>query len=118
MRLTEKDAVFLERLKYLSKSKGLEIELKEDGFKRLVLLGNYGDKIENCFNMTRQGVRWRFQRLFNEIYVSAYETIYWIESNFGSELRKSALAIAGERVDLRKRARKTTFFNDLRREKS
>jgi hypothetical protein len=55
------------------------------------------------FGMTRQGVRWRFQRLFNEIYVHAYITICWVESNFGTELREKALAIARERLELQKR---------------
>ena len=53
--------------------------------------------------MSRQGVRWRFWRLFNEVYVSAYETIYLMESQFGTQLRQQALAIAKERVEMRKR---------------
>ena len=97
MRLTVKDKEFLERLKSLLDSKELSIEMKEDGLKRLVLRQNYGDKIESFFRITRQGVRWRFQRLFNEIYPSAYETIYAIEKNFGSDLRPLAIEIARER---------------------
>jgi hypothetical protein len=95
----------------------MSIELKQDGFKRLVLRQNYGDKIERSFNMTRQGVRWRFQRLFNEIYSEAYQTIYWFETLFGTGLREKALEIARERVELRKKARKTGFFDGCRRQK-
>ncbi len=117
MKLTVKDKEFLERLKSLLESKDLAIELKEDGLKRLVLRQNYGDKIASYFNMTRQGVRWRFQRLFNEIYVSSYETIYWLESLFGTELRQKAMEIASERVELRKKAQKIGRFEIYRRKK-
>ena len=41
----------------------------------MVLRGTYGDKIYKAFRMTRQGVRWRFRRVLNDIYVSAFETI-------------------------------------------
>ncbi len=41
----------------------------------MVLRGTYGGKVHEAFRMTRQGVRWRFWRLFNDIYVSAFETI-------------------------------------------
>ena len=105
---------FLERLKWLLEGKELSIELKEDGMKRLVLRQNYGDKIASAFKMTRQGVRWRFQRLFNEIYVAAYETVYWIESLFGTELRLKAMEIARERVAFRKRAQKMGKSADYR----
>jgi len=64
------------------------------------------------FDNISQGVRWRFQRLFSEIYVNAYLTIYWIESNFGTELRKMAIEIARERVELRKKANKM-IQNDI-----
>ena len=77
---------------------------------------NYGDKIESEFNMSRQGVRWRFQRLFNEIYVSSYEAICWIESQFGTELRHKAIEIAKERVELRQKAQKMGNFMLCRRE--
>ena len=107
MKLTLKDKDFLERLRALFESKDLDIELKKDGLKRLILRKNYGDKIEAAFNITRQGVRWRFQRLFNEIYVSSYESIYVIESLFGTELRQKAIEIAKERVTLRKKAQKS-----------
>ena len=92
----------------------MRIDLKEDGIKRLVLCQNYGDKVERCFNMTRQGVRWRFWRLFNDVYVSAYETIYFVESHFGIELRQMAMEVAKERVELRKKVQKIEFFDAAR----
>lgn len=104
MKLTLKDKDFLERLRILLDSKDLAIELKYDGFKRMILRKNYGEKIESAFNLTRQGVRWRFQRLFNEIYISAYECIYMVESLFGTDLRHKAMEIARERVEFRKKA--------------
>ena len=116
MKLTSRDKEFLERLKSLLEAKELSIDLRKDGYKRLVLRQNYGDKIEKTFNMSRQGVRWRFYRLFNEVYVSAYETIYFVESFFGTELREMAMEIAKERVELRKRAQKIEFFDASRRE--
>ena len=106
MKLTQKDKAFVERLRRLLDEKQLRIDLATDGSSRLVLRQNYGDHIEVCFGMTRQGVRWRFQRLFGEIYVSAYETILWVESHFGTELRPKAMAIAKERAQLRKKAQK------------
>jgi hypothetical protein len=109
MRLTQKDKDFIESLKALCDSKDLSVELVEDGLKRLVLRQNYGDKIQSNFKMSRQGVRWRFFRLFNEIYVSSYETIYFIESHFGPELRQHAIEIAKQRVELRKKALKEGF---------
>jgi len=75
-----------------------------------------GDHIERHFGVTRQGVRWRFQRLFNDIYVEAYERIWWIESHFGTELRQHAIAIAKERIELRRRAQKMGQFTLPRRE--
>ena len=115
MKLTLKDKDFLEQLKALVESKDLSIELKQDGLKRFVLRHNYGDKIESEFGMSRQGVRWRFQRLFNGVYVDAYEGLYYIESNFGTGLRQKALEIARERVELRKRAQKMGHFEVHRR---
>jgi hypothetical protein len=116
MKLTEKDKDFIEKLKILLESKDLSIELIDDGLLRLVLRQNYGDKIESEFKMTRQGVRWRFHRLFNEIYVSSYETIYFVESQFGAELRGDAIKIAMQHVELRKKAQKTGFMPACRRE--
>jgi hypothetical protein len=82
-----------------------------------VLRGNYGDRIESYFQVTRQGVRWRFQRLFNEIYVEAYLAVYTIESLFGTGLRPKAMEIARERVALRNRAKKMGNHGFYRREK-
>ena len=115
MKLTIKDREFLEQLKCLFEEKELSVELKDDGIKRMVLRKNYGDKVESAFRLTRQGVRWRFQRLFNEIYISSYETIYWIESLFGTNLRQKAIEIARERVAFRKKAKKMREFDVCRR---
>jgi hypothetical protein len=71
--------------------------------------------IENTFHMSRQGVRWRFQR-FADCYVSAYETIFMVESHFGTQLRRSALAIAKERVEMRKKQQKIMDFEVFRRQ--
>ena len=118
MKLTNKDKVFLETLKRLAESGQLLIDMRTDGWKRLVLCRNYGEKIEAEFNMTRQGVRWRFQRLFNEIYVSAYETIYFIESIMGTDLRSSAMDIAKERAALYQQAQKTGDIDGCRRQQT
>jgi len=115
MKLTVKDKDFLEKLRSLLDSKDLKINLKEDGLKRFVLRKNYGDKIEKYFGMTRQGVRWRFHHLF-EAYVSAYELLYFVESNFGTDLRSMALEIAKDRVALRKKASQKGFFEAYRRQ--
>ena len=82
----------------------LSIAPKRDGVTRLVLRKNYGARVETHFGMTRQGVRWRFKRLFNDIYVNAYITILWVESNFGTHLRNDAMAIARERMELCRKA--------------
>ena len=116
MKLTEKDKDFIEKLKVMLESKELSIELIDDGLLRLVLRQNYGDKIESEFKMTRQGVRWRFHRLFNELYLNAYLTIFWIESNFGIGLREKIIRIAKQHVELRKKAQKTGFMPACRRE--
>ena len=116
MKLTEKDKDFIDKLKTLVESRDMSIELIDDGMLRLVLRQNYGDQIESEFKMTRQGVRWRFHRLFNEVYLNAYLTIFWIESNFGVELREKVIKIAKQRVELRKKAQKTGFMPACRRE--
>jgi len=107
MKLTLKDKEFLERLKNLYDQEDLQIRLVHSSPYYLKLCRNYGDRIESEFGMTRQGVRWRFHRLFNDIYVSAYEAIYWVESNFGTSLRKDAIAIVKERVEMRKKLLKS-----------
>lgn len=102
MKLTEKDKTFLENLKKLMESKDLWVELKPGRPSYMVLKGTYGEKIHKTFRMTRQGVRWRFQRLFNHIYVEAFETILMIEKTFGTELREYAVRISKERYELRR----------------
>jgi len=114
MKLTVKDKDFLAQLRALLDSKDLTIGLKNDGLKRFVLRRNYGDAVEAAFGMTRQGVRWRFQRIFGEIYISAYEALFFIESNFGTELRSMALEIAKERVAMRNQAQKLGKIDDYR----
>ena len=109
MKLTEKDKTFLENLKKLMESKDLWVELKPDRPSYMVLKGTYGEKIEKTFGMTRQGVRWRFQRLLSFVYVEAFETILFIEKNFGTELREYAVRISGERYAMRKEMMKETF---------
>ena len=103
MRLTEKDREFLERLRMLMDEKELSIELKDDGVRRLILRKNYGDKVEQHFGLSRQGVRWRFHRLFSGLYPDSYESILFIESHFGTDLRQAAMAIAKQRVEWRRR---------------
>ncbi len=101
MKLTEKDKVFLETLKTLMESKDLWVELKLDTPSHMVLHGTYGEKIHRAFRMTRQGVRWRFWRVCNDIYVSAFESILFIERTFGTQLREHAIRISKERHALR-----------------
>ena len=98
MKLTQKDKEFLERLSPLLEEKGLCIDLVESNWPRLVLRKNYGDRIERVFGLSRQGVRWRFNRVFNEMYVQAYATILWVESRFGTGLREKAMTIAQSRA--------------------
>jgi len=109
MKLTEKDREFLERLKDLLESRALEVELKTGGYSRMVLRGQYGDKLGDHLQLSRQGVYWRFDHIFNKAYVSAYETIYWLESTFGPSLRQHALDIARERIALRKKVLENGF---------
>ena len=68
----------------------------------MVLKGTYGEEIHKTFRMTRQGVRWRFQRLFCQVYVEAFETILMIEKTFGTELREYAVRISKEMFELRR----------------
>lgn len=101
MKLTEKDKDFLEKLKALIASKDLWVEFKPGSPGRMVLKGTYGEKIHQTFHMTRQGVRWRFQRLFGQIYVESFETILAIEKIFDSQLRDHAIKISQQRYQLR-----------------
>ncbi len=109
MKLTEKDKTFLENLKELMESKDLWVELKPDDPSYMVLKGTYGEKVHKTFRMTRQGVRWRFQRLFNHVYVEAFETILMIEQVFGTALRGHAVRISKERWAMRSEAQSTGF---------
>lgn len=109
MKLTEKDKAFLETLRTLTESKDLSVELKPDRPSHMVLKGTYGEKIHKAFRLSRQGVRWRFWRLFNEIYVSAFETILFIEKVFGTQLREHAIRISKDRYALRQEIAKTGF---------
>jgi hypothetical protein len=115
MKLTQKDREFLERLRALMDEKELWIEFRDDGVKHLVLRKNYGDRIAGHFGMSRQGVRWRFHRLFSNLYPQAYEAILVIESHFGTELRHSAMEIAKQRVEWRKKAQETGLSAGCRR---
>ena len=101
MKLTEKDKEFLMKLKNLVDSRDLWIELKIDRPSYMVLKGTYGEKVHTVFGMTRQGVRWRFQRVFSDIYVSAFESILTIEKTFGSSLRDNAIKISRQRHQFR-----------------
>jgi hypothetical protein len=91
----------LENLKNLMESKDLWVELKPDKPSYMVLKGTYGEKIHTTFHVTRQGVRWRFFRLFNHVYVEAFETILFLEKAFGTQLREYAIRISKERYALR-----------------
>ena len=102
MRLTEKDKEFLELLRNLMDSRDLSVELQLDRPSYMVLRGTYGEKIHKTFRMTRQGVRWRFQRLFNDVYVEAFLTILFIEKTFGTQLRGHATRISRERYEARR----------------
>lgn len=101
MKLTAKDKDFLEELRKLIDLKDLRVELKLSDPSYMILKGTYGEKIYKAFRMTRQGVRWRFQRLFCQVYVEAFETILMIEKIFGTELREYAVRISKERYELR-----------------
>ena len=72
--MTEKDKVFLEKLKRLMESKDLWVVLKPGEPSHMVLKGTYGSKIHETFGITRQGIRWRFHHLFSRAYVGAFET--------------------------------------------
>ena len=90
-------------------SKDLWVELKPNRPSYMVLKGTYGEKIHKTFRMTRQGVRWRFQRLFCHVYVEAFETILMIEKTFGTQLREYAVKISRERYELKRDILKDGF---------
>ena len=109
--MTEKDKTFLERLRELMDSRDLRVELRPGNPSSMVLKGTYGQKIHETFRTTRQGVRWRFQHLFGHAYVEACETILFIESTFGTELRDYAIRISRERYALRQKVARPDFQN-------
>ena len=109
MKLTEKDKAFLEALRQLMDSRDLWVELKPGMPSRMVLHGNYGEKIHKAFRMSRQGARWRFLRLFDDMYVSSFETILFIEKAFGPHLREHAIRISKERYALRQQIARSGF---------
>ena len=111
MKLTEKDRTFLETLKRLMESKDLWVELRPDRPSYMVLKGTYGEKIHQAYGATRQGVRWRFGRIYNDIYVSAFETILFIEKTFGTQLREHAIRISQERHTLRQEITKNGLYS-------
>ena len=107
--MSEKDKVFLEKLKKLIDSKDLRVELRPGEPSCMILKGTYGEKVHKTFGVTRQGVRWRFQHLFGKRYIEAFETIIFIEKIFGSQLREYAIRISKERYALRQKALQTGF---------
>ena len=102
----------MERLKDLMDSDDLWIERTLDRPSRFILKGNYGARIEQKFGLTRQGVRWRFQRLFNELYVDSFCVLVFIERILGPAFRQDALIIASERFDERQRALRDLAFKE------
>jgi hypothetical protein len=110
MKLTEKDKSFLENLNNLTESNDLWVELRISRPSYMVLKGTYGEKVHKTFQMTRQGVRWRFYRLFNCVYVEAFLTILMIEKTFGTQLREYAIRIGKERYALRQEILKDGFL--------
>ena len=90
-------------------SKDLQVELKPGRPSYMVLKGTYGEKIHKTFRMTRQGVRWRFQRLFNHVYVEAFLVILMIEKTFGTQLREYAVRVSRERHEFRQEVQQSGF---------
>ena len=112
MNLTEKDKQFIERLKELVDERAVWIERVHSSPGYFVLRGNYGEHISKKFGMTRQGVRWRFWRVFNDVYIQSYLSILCVEKNFGTQLRHDAMEIARERFRLRQEMLKDPFYKE------
>jgi hypothetical protein len=93
VKLTEKDIEFLGKLRTIMQQSDLWVQRRGS---RLVLRKNYGDRIDQTFKMTRQGVRWRFQRIA-DMYLSAFQTILQIEQTFGTDLRGLAIEASKHR---------------------
>ena len=109
MKLTEKDKAFLDNLRRLMDSRDLWVEFRAGNSSYMVLRGTYGQAVHKAFRMTRQGVRWRFHRLFNDVYVSAFETILFLEKAFGTGLRDHAIRISRERYTLHQEVMSSGF---------
>ena len=109
MVLTEKDKEFLYKLKRLMESRELWVDLRSARPSYMVLRGTYGDKVHRTFRVSRQGLRWRFQKLFNRTYVDAFETILFVETTFGAQLRDHAIRISRERYTLRQELTRLGF---------
>jgi hypothetical protein len=99
----------LEKLKNLMESRDLWVELKPGRPSYMVLRGTYGEKVHKTFAMSRQGVRWRLRHLFNEMYISAFETVLFVEKVFGPQLREHAIRISKERYALHQEALENGF---------
>ena len=112
MRLSAKDKEFLERLRDVVDADALWIERVLDQPSRFVLRRNYGARVEERFGITRQGVRWRFQRLFNDLYVESFAVLLFIEKQLGPQYRQDALIIAHERFALRQKALQNQSFRE------
>ncbi len=112
MRLSTKDREFLERLKELVDDDVLWIERTVTQPQRFVLRGNYGTHVEQKFGISRQGVRWRFERLFNQLYVESFEVLVFIEKLLGSLYRQDALIIAHDRFLSRQKAMQGHSFKE------
>ena len=107
--ISEKDKELLEKLKKLMESKDLRVELKPGQPGYMILKGTYGERVHKTFGVSRQGVRWRFQHLFGQKYIEAFETIMFIEKIFGSQLRDYAIRISRQRYALRQKALQAGF---------
>ena len=90
-------------------SRELWVDLRSARPSYMVLRGTYGDKVHQTFRVSRQGLRWRFQRLFNQVYVDAFETILFVETTFGPQLRDHAIRISKERYTLRQELTRFCF---------
>ena len=112
MRLSEKDKEFLERLRELMDADAVWIERTPSQPSRFVLRGNYGSRVEDKFDLSRQGVRWRFQRLFNDLYVDSFVVLLFIEKQLGPQFRQDALIIAHERFVTRQKALQNYSFKE------
>lgn len=82
-------------------SRELWVDLRAARPSYMVLRGTYGDRVHQMFHVSRQGLRWRFRKLFNRTYVDAFETILFVETTFGAQLRDHAIRISKERYTLR-----------------